>query len=108
MAFQKTLTLPSGVSGNYSRISSFTWDRSVREASAIFALYVDSAAASSGKAALVPVIAKLRVSGDKFTPYLGNSILAGDDILGQLYLAAKVEPVSCDFGDDVFVDAQDV
>lgn len=108
MAFQKTFTLPSGVSGNYARISSFSWDRSVREAAATFALYIDAAAASSGKAALVPVIAKLRVSGDKFALYLGNAVLAGDDILGQLYLAAKTEPVSCDFGDDVFANAQDV
>lgn len=108
MAFQKTLILPSGVSGNYSRISSFSWDRSVREASATFALYVDAAAASSGKAALVPVIAKLRLSGAKFDQYLGNSTLVGQDILGQLYLAAKAEPVSCDFGDDVFTNAVDV
>lgn len=108
MAFQKSLTLPSGVSGNYIRCIVFRWDRNAREAEALFALYLDQAAAQSGKQSLTPWIAKLRLEGEKFDEYLSNTALASDDILGQLYAAAKAEPLSCDFGSDVFADAQDV
>jgi hypothetical protein len=33
MALQKIIILPSGVSGDYSRITHFRWDRTTREAS---------------------------------------------------------------------------
>lgn len=105
MAYQKTLTLPSGVSGNYLRLVSFSWDRNVREATAYFALFVDHAAAENGKAALTPWVAKLRLEGAIFDQYLGNAALVGDDILGQLYVAAREQPVISDFGDDLFVSA---
>ena len=36
MAFQKSLTLPSGVSGNYIRLIAYRWDRNAREANATF------------------------------------------------------------------------
>lgn len=91
MALQKTIALPSGVSGNYIRLTCYRWDRQAREASAIFALYLDAAHATSGADYLVPVIAKLRLSGDKFTEYLGASVLAEYEISAQLYLAAKTE-----------------
>lgn len=108
MAFQKTLTLPSGVAGNYSRLTTYRWDRASREAVALFALYLDAAAASSGKQPLTPWIAKLRLTGDKFDQYLSNAELADHDVIAQLYAAAKNEPVVCDFGADVFADALDV
>ena len=108
MAFQKTFVLPSGVSGNYTRLVAHRWDRQTREAVAFFALYVDASAASSGKAALTPFIAKLWLTGDKFDQYVGNPALESTDVLAQLYVAAKAEPVSSDFGSDAFVDAQNV
>ena len=91
MALQKTIALPSGVSGNYIRLTSYRWDRSTLEASAIFALYLDAAHASGGSEYLVPVIAKLRLSGAKFTEYLGSAALAENEIAAQLYAAAKAE-----------------
>lgn len=108
MAFQKTFTLPSGVSGNYTRLIAHRWDRQTREAVAWFALYVDAAAASSGKASLTPFIAKLWLTENKFDQYVGNSAIDSTDILAQLYVAAKAEPVACDFGSDAFADALDV
>ena len=108
MAFQKTLTLPSGVSGNYIRLISHRWDRQAREAVAWFALYVDATAAQSGKQPLTPFIAKLWLQGAKFDQYLNNAELASPGILTQLYIAAKAEPVSSDFGSDVLADAVDV
>lgn len=108
MAFQKTFTLSSGVSGNYTRLITYRWDRSTREAVALFALYVSAQAAQEGKQALTPYIAKLRLSGAKFDQYLGNSVLTDHDAIAQLYVAARAEPVSCDFGSDAFADALDV
>jgi len=108
MALQKTFTLPSGISGNYIRLVAHRWDRAARESSALFALYVDAAAAQSGKAPLTPWIAKLWLRGDKFDEYLSNADLSTPGILAQLYVAAKAEPISCDFGSDALADAVDV
>jgi hypothetical protein len=108
MALQKTFTLPSGVSGNYIRLVTHRWDRAARESSALFALYVDAAAAQSGKAPLTPWIAKLWLRGDKFDQYLSNAELTSPGILAQLYVAVKAEPISCDFGSDALADAVDV
>ena len=47
-------------------------------------------------------------SGDKFDQYLGNPALAQADVIAQLYVAAKVEPLACDFGANAFADAADV
>jgi hypothetical protein len=108
MALQKTFNLPSGISGNYIRLVAHRWDRAARESSALFALYVDAAAAQSGKAPLTPWIAKLWLRGDKFDQYLSNAELSTPGILAQLYVAAKAEPLSCDFGSDALADAVDV
>ena len=108
MAFQKTFNLPSGVAGNYVRLTAHRWDRQAREAVAWFSLYVDAAAASSGKAPLTPFIAKLWLTENKFDQYVGNPALESADVLARLYVAAKAEPVSCDFGSDAFGDALDV
>lgn len=108
MAFQKTFTLPSGVSGNYTRLITYRWDRSVREAVALFALYVDASAASSGKQPLTPFIAKLRLEGSKFDQYLANATLQNHEPIAQLYEAAKAELIACDFGSNAFADAADV
>ena len=91
MALQKTIALPSGVSGNYIRLTSYRYDRSTLEASAIFALYLDAAHAQDGADYLVPVIAKLRLSDATFTQYLGAAALADHQVAAQLYAAAKVE-----------------
>jgi len=107
MALLKSFTMPSGVSGNYVRLISNRWDRSTREGVAWFALYVDASAAQSGKQALSPFIAKLWLTGDKFDQYLSPSALENSDILAQFYIAAKAEPLSCDFGSDAFANAQD-
>lgn len=108
MALQKTFTLASGVSGNYIRLTANRWDRQAREAVGWFALYVDAAAAQSGKQALTPFIAKLWLQGAKFDQYLSPAALESSDVLAQFYVAAKAEPISCDFGSDAFADAQDV
>lgn len=108
MALQKSFTLPSGVSGNYIRLVAHRWDRTAKESSAFFALYVDATAAQSGKAPLTPWIAKLWLRGDKFDQYLSNAELMSPGILAQLYVAAKAEPISCDFGSNAFADAVDV
>lgn len=108
MALQKSFTLPSGISGNYIRLVAHRWDRAARESSALFALYVDAAAAQSGKAPLTPWIAKLWLRDAKFDQYLSNADLSTPGILAQLYVAAKAEPLSCDFGSDALADAVDV
>lgn len=108
MAFEKTFTLPSGVSGNYTRLVTYRWDRGAREAVALFALFVDASAAQSGKTALTPFIAKLRLNDAKFDQYLSNAVLETSDVIAQLYVAAKAEPVISDFGSDAFADATEV
>lgn len=108
MAFQKKLTLSSGVSGNYIRLTTYRWDRATREAVALFSLYLDSASAQAGKQPLTPFVAKLRLEGAKFDSYLGSAVLADHDAIERMYSAARVEPVSCDFGSHVFFDALDV
>lgn len=108
MAFQKSFTLQSGVTGNYTRLITYRWDRQTREALALFALFLDANAAQGGKQSLTPFIAKLRLDGAKFDQYLSNAVLETSDVISQLYLAAKAEPVISDFGSDAFADAQDV
>ena len=120
MAFQKIIALPTGVSGSYSRITNFYWDRNAREASAHFALYLNQATSVTGQP-LVPLIAKLRLYGARFDEYLGATALAASDhdVIAQLYLAARAacityeqtgerDPLAmviCDYGSDVFADA---
>lgn len=108
MALQKTIILPSGVSGNYVRLITYRWDRATREAVALFGLYVNAAAAQSGKDTLSPFVAKLRLTGAKFDAYLGGPEARAGNAVGQLYAAAKAEPVISDAGSDVFSNAQDV
>lgn len=108
MAFQKTINLPSGDSGNYVRIAAFRWDRGVKEASALFSLYKSAASAASGSEPQRPIVAKLRLRGADFDKYLGNPAIKSADVLAQLYAAAKVEKVVSDFGNTLFADAQDV
>ncbi|MBI5689235.1 MAG: hypothetical protein HZC55_04000 [Verrucomicrobia bacterium] len=123
MAFQKNIALPTGVAGDYFRIAAFRWDRAAREASALFALYKDAATAAAGQP-LQPMAAKLRLTGAQFDTYLGPGALAAaaDDVLAQLYAAAREisearhetgEPVAgaqivSDHGSDLFWDATDV
>lgn len=124
MAFQKTLALPTGVSGDYFRMTAFRWDRTTKEASAQFALFLNEATATAGGQPLVPVVAKLRLSGEGFDTYLGPDVLESSegDVIAQLYTAAKAssdayaaEPevdaraqVICDYGAGVFADAETV
>ena len=108
MALQKSFILPSGVSGNYIRLTANRWDRNAREAVGWFSLYVDASAAQSGKQPLTPFIAKLWLTGTKFDQYLSPAALESSDVLAQFYVAAKAEQISCDFGSDAFADAQDV
>ena len=72
-------------------------------------LYLDAATAVSGSP-LRPIVAKLRLSGDKFDLYLSNAALAAsdNDVVAQLYLAAKTEGVISDFGATLYADAADV
>lgn len=109
MALQKTITLPNGVAGNYARITSFRWDRTSREASANIALFLDAETAVSGQA-LRPTVAKLRLHGAKFDAYLSPAALAAsdNDVVAQLYVAAKAEPVVSDFGATIYAEATDV
>ena len=96
MALQKTIALPSGVSGNYIRLSAYRWDRATREASAMFHLYKDAAQAANAPASPLCLIAKVRLFGAKFDEYLGNAVLGqpGVTVAGQLYEAAKNEPIN--------------
>lgn len=108
MALQKNITLPSGASGNYVRLTTYRWDRATREAVALFGLYVNAAAAQAGKETLSPFVAKLRLTGAKFDAYLGGPEARAGNAVAQLYAAAKAEPVISDAGADVFSNAQDV
>jgi hypothetical protein len=105
MAFKKTLSLPSGVSGDYIRITAFRWDRGAREASALFALYRDAATAAAGQP-LVPVVAKLRLEGPKFDTWLANANFG--NALARIYQAARAEALVSDFGAAIFDQAEDV
>lgn len=105
MAFQKTIDLPSGVSGNYIRVSAFRWDRAAREASVLFALYKDASTAAAGQP-LRESVAKLRLEGAVFDTWLGNASLG--NALEQIYMAARAVPVISDFGAEIFAGAVDV
>lgn len=107
MAFEKTFTLRSGAQGNYTRLTTYRVDRITREAVGLFSLFVDSAAAHSGKDSLTPWIAKLRVTGDIFDQYFSRSSI-DPDVVANFYRAAKAEPVISDFGEDAFQTALDV
>lgn len=112
MALSKKIKLPGrGVSGNYLRIVAYRWDRNTREASAHFALYRSKKHAKAKNAVpLVPLLAKLRLDGDKFDEYLSAPTLneSEKDTLSHLYSAAIVEPAISDFGDDVMHSAKQV
>lgn len=123
MALQKTIALPSGVSANYFRIVGFRWDRNAREASALFALFLNAATAVAGRP-LVPIAVKLRLNDAGFDAYLSPAALAASeqDVVAQLYAAAREACeayaadetselgacIACDFGKGVFADAVDV
>jgi hypothetical protein len=105
MALQKTTTLDSGVIVSYFRITALRWDRSTKEASAIFSAFKDADASQQGKAAVVPVFAKLRLENADFDAYLPPSI---ESPIAAIYSAAKAQDIICDFGPGYFVDAVDV
>lgn len=113
MAFQKTLSLPNGASGDYITIGPYLLDPMTRTLSAHFHLYFSAALrASNPSDPLRPIVAKLRLSGAVFDSYLSTAALAevesDDPVRSQIYAAAKVQPVESDFGPAVFADAVDV
>lgn len=95
MALQKTISLPNGASGNYVRVGTYAIDRLTREASIQFMLHGSAALAASAPDAPLCMIAKLRLNGAKFDEYLSSEALAavGQNIVEQLYVAAKAEPL---------------
>lgn len=106
MALQKTIQLPSGVSGNYIRLSSIgEWDPIAKSASFHFALYLSQASRAAGCSPLIAnPIAKLRLCGAKFDQYASAENLSA----ASIYAAAKVEPLVSDFGASAFSGAEDV
>jgi hypothetical protein len=100
MAFQKSLTHPATkASGEYVALVSYRWDRSTREASALFGLFKDAAHAAELNASPCALVAKLRLQGESFDRYFGAGATDRERIAAQLYAAAKVEPIISDFGD---------
>lgn len=124
MAFQKSVTLPSGVSGNYHRIHALRWDPVVKEFQCAVALYKDAAtAADATKAPLVPEFARFRLSGASFDTYVGKAVLAAanEDIIALVYDAIKAvcddweegatnmaAYLKCDSGGDFYSTATDI
>ena len=95
MALQKSITLPNTAAGDYIRLGGYRWDRMTREASAHFHLFGSAAAASINPQSPLCLIAVLRLEGAKFDQYLSNAVLEATEatIAGQLYLAARSEPL---------------
>lgn len=95
MALQKSITLPNGSTGNYIRLGTYVVDRLSREASAQFMIHGSAALAESAPDSPLCMIAKLRLNGAKFDEYLSSEALAavGQNIVEQLYVAAKAEPL---------------
>lgn len=100
MALQKTFTLPNNQNGSYIRIGAYRWDRVAKEASAELLLYTDATFAAKAAAQPICLIARLRLVDAKFDQYLANSVLDGQSVtvVGQLYLAAKNEPLKSGAG----------
>jgi hypothetical protein len=93
MALQQTITLPSGIEGNYIRCDAYSWDRSSRQCTARLALYVSAAVAADGQP-IAPTVAKLRLYDEHFDAYFAGSVLAAldtttDPIRHQIYEALK-------------------
>ncbi len=113
MALSKSITLPSGVTGSYIRISAFRWDRNAKEASVLFDLFLDAAtAAKAGSTPVAPTVAKLRLVGttaaasgnlSQFDTYIGAAAVD----VAQLYTAAKQEAAISDFGPTILHGAAD-
>lgn len=99
MALQKVIALPNGSSGNYIRFGAYSWDDLAKEASAHLLLYVSEAQRIAAPRAPLCLLAKLRLSGDKFDEYLSTAVLEGlgdpgpDPVRDQLYQAAQAEPL---------------
>ncbi|MBS0631514.1 MAG: hypothetical protein JSS11_06345 [Verrucomicrobia bacterium] len=116
MALQKSFILPDGREGNYIRVGPYRHDRNAREASVFLQLFRSEAYAESApNLPIVPVFAKLRLTGDRFDAWASNEALAaaGKTLIAQFYAAAKVEPLICDLAPaegqiTVLADAVDV
>lgn len=111
MALRKPYTTPSGAVAHYFRVTSYRVDHDAREASAVLSAYVQPDEASPlPPFALVPVFAKVRVSGQDFDELLSKRALAEsiDDIVAHFYYAAKAGLVVGDCGAGFFADAGDV
>lgn len=120
MAFEKTVDLPTGVSGSYFRLEAFNWDRKRRELSAHFSLYKDANMAATGEP-LAPIVAKFRMLGDEFDAKFAAGAVAqsAEDILAIIYKEAQAASearkqsgvtngnayVVSDFGKDLFAAA---
>lgn len=95
MALQQTITLPSGIEGNYIRCDVYSWDRASRQCTARLALYVSHEVAVAGQP-IAPTLARLRIYDEKFDEYFGSAVLAAlepmtDAIRHQIYEVAKAE-----------------
>ncbi len=109
MALQKAFTTPTGLSGNYIRLTKIGWDRNVSESYAEFGGFTSKAAADARAQPIWPVLAKLRLNGAKFSAYVSNGKLAVPaDILAAFYAAAKAENLICDLGQTWLADATNV
>lgn len=88
MAFKKSVPLPTGVSGDYIRLTEFQLSLPRRYLSAEFALFKDQALATSGQP-LLQIMGKLRVMNDYFDIYFAKEVLKKEDVLAQIYRAAR-------------------
>jgi hypothetical protein len=99
MALQKTVSLPNYTSGDYIVLREFSADYFAREMSAHFYLYASATAREAAPISSMGLIAKLRLSGDKFDQWLSTATLAAldadtpDRLRHQIYQAVKVEPL---------------
>lgn len=103
MSFTKLHRLPSNGTTSVYRVQQYRVDYNAREASAIVSAYCDAVATVP----LIPVFAKLRLTGDRFDATLGKARLRGSrDINACLYEALTTDPVVSDAGPDFFKDAE--
>lgn len=97
MAFKNSITLPTGDTGEYFKLSKFVIDMNTKELSAHFSLYKSQDVRNAGGQPQRPIIAKLRLQGDKFDQYFNKTAMVGKRHDEIIYAAVKAEGVISDY-----------
>jgi hypothetical protein len=100
MAFEQTVTTSSNYSASYWALMEWTFNRTRQEVQATFRVFKDQQSRDAGALPATEQVAKLRLQGEEYQRYFGDTRNRTEDDQTILYRAAEEQGINSDFGGD--------